>query len=462
MASAMFCSLAAFAGTDINVYHESTVSVRIANPGLKMTFKAGELKLVDETFALAKLDSIILDHYVSVHFDENTVAVSNPYDDVDIKIDGTKVTIDSKVDREVKYKFSGVSADGCVVFSSLYKAKFAIDSLQLTSKGVNPPFHVLTKKSIDVTLNGTTNLLNSEADTAGATVRSHGQLIFNGDGNLNVTSVKGHAIQSSDYVAVRSGNLKLDAASDGIHVNDYYLQSGGDVDIVCKSDGLDIGEGYAEITGGKFVVKSSAVEARGIRTAIDPVKKNNADVKVSGGYVDIQLSGKGARGFKSEGNVNVSGGDVVIIMSGETYINAKDTTSTCGIKADSALVVEDGNLFVICQSKALSSRCVQADLSAYFNGGTSVLHQNCGTKVDGGKKPSALKTDGDVVVAEPRNLWIFATKGSKGINIDGGKILINNVEYFNDSESDNYVYSKIQANPLNNNLWDTIELKFDK
>lgn len=408
-ASAMFCSMAAFADTEMSVYQGSDVSVRVVNPDAKMKFGNGKITFDNKEYETTKVDSIVLNHYVSVVFDGDKVTVSNPFDSVDVKVDGTTVEINSEfVGREIKYKFSGKSSNGNVIFSSLYKSEFEFNGLDLTSKGVNPPIYVLTKKNTDVRLIGENSLKNSDKDTVGATMRGRGQFEFKGNGSLNVTSVVGHGIQSSDYVEVKNGNITINAASDGIHVNDYYLQSGGEVNVNCNADGVDVGEGYAEINGGSLTVKSDAIEARGIRCAIEPEKNNNADITIKGGKVDIQLSGDGARGLKADGAVKVDGGDVLIVLAGKAYDDGLEFNYTCGIKADKTITVESGNVVVICQSTAASSRCAQADLSLDFNGGVTTLYQNSIERVSGAKKTNVVKSDGPLNVKNSSCLFVYA------------------------------------------------------
>lgn len=450
-ASAMFCSMAALADTEMSVFQGSDVSVRVVNPGAKMKFVDGKITFGEDEFVSAKVDSIVLNHYVSVAFDGDKVNVSNPFDSVDVKVDGTTVEINSEfLGREIKYKFSGKSTNGNVIFSSMYKSEFVFDGLDLTSTGVNPPIYVLTKKNTDVRLIGENSLKNSDKDTVGATMRGRGQFEFKGEGSLDITSVVGHGIQSSDYVEVKNGKITINAASDGIHVNDYYLQSGGEVDVNCKADGVDVGEGYAEINGGSLTVKSDAIEARGIRCALDPEKGNNADININGGKVDIQLSGDGARGLKADGAVKVDGGDVLIVLAGKTYDDGVDFNYTCGIKADKTITVESGNVVVICQSTAASSRCAQADLSLDFNGGVTTLYQNSIGRVSGAKKTNVVKSDGPLNVKNSSCLFVSADyEEIKAYNVSA--VIVNG--YTLDLEEDD-VTDYIMAIPSN---WESFE-----
>lgn len=423
LASALFCSAASFADVNLSFFSSDNVSVRVVSSEEKtMTFGAGKISFDGENYEMSKIDSIVVNPYVSVTFDGDKVVVSNPFDSVNVEVSDANVVINSEyLSREIKYKFSGSSKNGSVLFSSLYKSKFELDNLDLTSAGVNPPICISTKKNTEVKLVGQNSLANSKADTVGATMRSRGQFEIKGDGSLNITSVVGHGIQSSDYVDVKNGKITITAESDGIHVNDYYMQSGGDVVISTKADGVDVGEGYAQIDGGTFTVTSDANESRGIRCTFEEGKENTADININGGKVDIRLGGKGSRGLKADGNVTVKGGELLVLMTGSTYISGTnpnaDTTVTCGVKADKTFLVEDGLVSIICGSSAKGSRCLQADAAVTLNGGATVVHQNSGDKL--GKKPNVIKTNGNLRFKSSANLFVKSVSGVKTFNIDG-------------------------------------------
>ncbi len=460
LASAMFCTAAAFAGTDMSVYQGSDVSVRVVNPNTKMKFAVGTIKIGDEALEMSKVDSIVLKHYVSVSFDGDKVNVSNPFDSVEVKVDGTSVEINSTyLAREIEYKFSGKSSNGNVIFSSLYKSKFEFDNLDLKSDGVNPPIYVLTKKNTEIHLTGNNSLADSKNDTVGATMRGKGQFEFKGNGSLDIVGSAGHGIQSSDYVEVKNGKITINALSDGIHVNDYYTQSGGNVNIVTGADGIDVGEGHVIIEDGNLTVSSRANGARGIRCSMTE-KEKTGDIFINGGHIDIQLQGAGSRGIKADGMVLVRGGETLIVMSGASLVTSTDTTVTCGIKADYDFAVSDGRVVVICQKTAGSSRCIQADSKIDINGGVTTLYQNSTTKIPGCKKPNVVKSDGNLTVAKVGQLYVYSDVDYvKSYNVSN--VVVNGVtcETNNNYEDDDdYVSNYILVEP---DFWDSYS-KFDK
>jgi len=95
-------------------------------------------------------------------------------------------------------------------------------------------------------------------------------------------------------------------------------------------------------------------------------------------------------------------------LAGKAYDDGLEFNYTCGIKADKTITVESGNVVVICQSTAASSRCAQADLSLDFNGGVTTLYQNSIERVSGAKKTNVVKSDGPLNVKNSSCLFVSA------------------------------------------------------
>ena len=134
-------------------------------------------------------------------------------------------------------------------------------------------------KRIQVLLNnvGTTNSLKDgpeytmvDEEDQKAALFSEGQIIFSGKGRLNVTANGRGGIRSDDYIRIRPGA-------------DIYIQSSA-------QDGL----------------------------------RSNDGIILDGGRINIQTTGSGAKGVRSEGPMTVNGGRLVAISDGDTRITTTD------------------------------------------------------------------------------------------------------------------------------------------
>ena len=259
----------------------------------------------------------------SIVWSGNSVTITNPLKDsgVTITADGADVSIVSTATSEVEYTLSGSSSDGSLHIVSTKKYQLTLAGLSLTNNDGPAINSQSSKKGTILVQAGTANALadgvtyaSSTEDQKG-TLFSEGQLIFKGSGTLNIYGNYKHAICSDDYIDIRSGNINvLSAAKDALHANDSILISGGTLSLNPSSDGIDC-DGSIFISGGAIVINSAGTGAKGI--------KSNGGIFISDGDINVSLTGSG---------------DVI------TEDGVKDTVVTCGIKADSTIVLSGGTI----------------------------------------------------------------------------------------------------------------------
>lgn len=241
--------------------------------------------------------------------------------------------IRSSVNAE--YTVSGNCENGALLIFSEKKFKLVLDNLNLRSNNW-PAINIQSGKRCFVELKGENSLIGpgilnlgdnlknpdyvqgvsdskDEYLDAKATLFSEGELIFKGDGTLNVTGNYKHAICSDDYVRVLSGKVNVTGApTDGIHVNDAMYVNGGEISIVASGDGIECEKGFVYVNGGKLTVKSGKA---GIKTSEDKYLPSDAlhpFILIEKGDIAVTTSGTTGDGITAGSYLAITGGKVVI------------------------------------------------------------------------------------------------------------------------------------------------------
>lgn len=285
---------------------------------------------------IEKLSYTLIDKPVTptIVWNGTDVTISNPLSDAGVTItaDGGDVFIVSTATNEVEYILSGSSENGSLHIVSAKKYQLTLNGVSLTNNDGPAINSQSSKKGTVVIQAGTTNTLTdskkytTSLEDQKGTLFSEGQLIFKGDGTLNIYANNKHGICSDDYLDFRSGTINvLSAKKDAIHANDSVLVSGGTLTLTPSGDGIDC-EGNIYISGGALNITTTGDAAKGIKT--------NDDLFVSGGDITITQSGNKeiadgdvsyCMGLKADTTVNISGGTIVINSSAEGGKGIKGT-----------------------------------------------------------------------------------------------------------------------------------------
>ena len=312
---------------------------------------------------------------ITVTYDGDKATVSGGVSGVLSKVTGAHVVIQS-TKKNIAYLLKGSTANGSFKLSSNNKTQITLQGVSITNPSGAAVNIQSGKTMLMVLADGTENYVEDGAsyeftlpngEQQKGALFSEGQLVFSGDGSLEVKSNCGHGIASDDYVRVRGGHITVNSVRDGINTNDRFVMYGGTVNVAAQQDGIDIGKGYIEIGGGRLDV--TAVD-EGITASyegeddgsVDPLiapyiaikgglvkvattgDKGHAlramsTLSMSGGIVQATVKGAGSKALLSESGMALTGGKVTAITEGGALYEEGELSSSAAIRSKGELQI---------------------------------------------------------------------------------------------------------------------------
>lgn len=378
------------------------------------------------TYSTAAIDSIctssetVADNSVNITYAATTarvVVAANVAPYLTIQVNGAHVSIvqSSDLANEVTYTLQGASSNGSFWMDGSLKATLALNNLNLTCAD-SAAINIRDGKRINVVLNeGTTNVL---ADGAGGTqkacfmVKGHTEL--KGSGSLTLTGNTGHAFWGGEYVQLKktTGAITvLSAVKDAFNVNQYFDMKGGTVlvksagddgiQVSVTDDATDEQNGQFMLSGGVLNIDVSGTAAKGIKcadslfvsggelnitttgggtydtedfdvTAAAAIKVGGA-ATFSGGTLTLKSTGRGGKGINCKGDVIVNGGTFNITTTGNQYSYSRLSSSPKGIRAAGNLYINGGELQVTC-SGGEGAEGIESKKEIHITEGTIVVN----------------------------------------------------------------------------------------
>ena len=387
--STLMLSLHASAQTLNVVVGDVTYQFPAAQAG-DMTYTGGtKLTICGKTFAISDIDKIytdqtkVTDNEVAVAYNGASAKVTvagNVAQYVSPIVTGAHVGIvqsnTNDVDGdEIAYSLSGTSGDGEFYLSGKYKATINLNGVNLTNG--NPvhsgaALHIQNGKRIEISVKkDTENTLtdcaspsDDMAQKAALYVKGHAE--FKGKGTLNVYGRYKHAIKSGEYITVKNCAINVkQSVGDGINCNEYFLMESGSIALSSiGDDGIqasidDDNDATAETT--------------------DHEGENSGNVYLQDGTISGTITTAAAKGIKSDGAMNISGGTINLTTSGGGVIeyvldddgNATTTfssTSACScLKADGAMNISGGTITLT--STGAGGKGLSGDATLNITGG---------------------------------------------------------------------------------------------
>lgn len=395
----------------IQMAYAQTLNVQVGNvtyaiPAAQagdMTYQNGtSLTVMGKTLLVADItrmyvdNSSVTDNMVSVEYsgDEATVTIAgNVARYVDASVEGAHVSlkqsaeVGDKTCGEITYSLSGTSTDGEFYMEGAYKATVELRGLTLTNPS-GAPLNIQDGKRIELSVKKDTENTLTDASTGSqkGCLVCKGHLELKGKGTLNIYGNTAHGIYAKEYVSLKNCTVNvLSAVKDGVNCNQYFLMESGTLSVGgVADDGVQVS--YKDDT--------------------DREAEDTGSITITGGTLNIAVTGTATKGLKADGNVDVSGGDITITTSG-------------GGKWDEA------------DQKTKAATCISADGNVNITAGTLLL----ASTGSGGK---GISCDGDLVVGG----------GDIAVNTSGGMYAyVNGNEYTDYTGNTDYLTSDQKSSP---------------
>lgn len=315
----------------------------------EMTYADGTtLTILNKAFTLGDItkmyidDTTVTDNQVGVVYSGTSAAVTvagNVAQYITASVSGAHVNIEQSTDlaQEITYKLSGTSTDGEFYMSGSYKATLELNGLTLTNStpvSSGAAIHIQNGKRINIkVVEGTTNTLTDAASGSQKGclyVKGHAE--FKQKGTLNVYGNVKHAIKAGEYITVKNATINVkSAAGDGINCAQFFAMESGKVSISGTSDdGIQCDLEGTESTG----------------ETTDHEDEDSGNIYIAGGTLTIDVTATAAKGIKCEGDMQISGGSVIVTTSGSGEWDSTDqeTKAAACMSADGSISISGGEL----------------------------------------------------------------------------------------------------------------------
>lgn len=375
-------------------------------------------------------------------------------------VDNNKVTITSAG----TYSIKGVLSDGQIVVNAGKEDKVYIilNGVNITCSNSAPIYVENSKKTIISLADNTENYIKDgeaykfegeSSDEPNGAIFSKSDLIFIGNGSLKVDAKYKNGIVSKDDLKIQSGNITVNAITDGLKGKDSVVVTNGNVIVTSGEDGIkstndeDAEKGYVLIEGGKINITSGQDGIQAETNAF--VKDGELTINTGGGSKNAPIKEEKGPGMGMEFGKGAA-------KTTETTTSEEETTSTKAIKASVNIITEGGTYNIDTASDAFHSNNNFVINAGTFNisAGDDGLHADTTLTVNGGniniaKAYEGIESENITINNGEINLvssddGINASSSSKGatenagptskggesagtgkLNINGGKITVN-------------------------------------
>lgn len=378
------------------------------------------------------IENTTFDKTITITFSTTGDASVSGDDDAIISISGNDVIATNNTSNVIRYVLTGETSDGFFKLYSTKKQAIVLNGVSITNPDGAAINNQSKKRTFIVLNDGTTNSLTDGTNYSDATddedmkacFFSEGQLVFSGKGLLDVDANCKAGIRSDDYVRTLPGtNIYVDASSgNGIRGNDAVIVTGGviNVNITGTADKGISTDGEVRIDGGRTSILTSGGyeydSDDSDYTACAGIKADSV-ININGGELNIKSTGTGGKGLNCDAKININDGTIRIITTGKRQKDSKGSVSPKGIKADGDITVNGGQTQIRLEGTGDGTEALESKGEIHVEAGTV----ECYSYDDAINSAGNLYIDGGYVYARATNN--DAIDANKNLYINGGVVI---------------------------------------
>ena len=378
------------------------------------------------------IENTTFDKTITVTFSQSGNASVSGDENGIVSINGNDVIATNNTDQVIKYVLTGETSDGFFKLYSTKKQAIVLNSVSITNPDGAAINNQSKKRTFIVLNDGTKNYLTDGANYSDATDSedmkgcffSEGQLIFSGSGYLEVDANCKAGIRSDDYVrTMPKANIWVDASSgNGIRGNEAVILTGGvvNINVTGTADKGISTDGEVRIDGGRTTIFTSGGyeydSDENDYSACSGIKADSV-ININGGELNIKSTGTGGKGLNCDDEININDGVVRIITTGKRQKDSKGSVSPKGIKADGKITVSGGQTQVRLEGTGDGTEGIESKSEIHIEAGTVESY----SYDDAINSAGNLYIDGGYVYARSYNN--DAIDANKNLYINGGVVI---------------------------------------
>lgn len=378
------------------------------------------------------IENTTFDKTITVTFSQSGNASVSGDESGIVSIHGNDVIVTNNTDQVIKYVLTGETSDGFFKLYSTKKQAIVLNGVSITNPDGAAINNQSKKRTFIVLNDGTKNYLTDGANYSDATDSedmkgcffSEGQLIFSGSGYLEVDANCKAGIRSDDYVrTMPKANIWVDAsAGNGIRGNEAVIVTGGvvNINVTGTADKGISTDGEVRIEGGRTTIFTSGGyeydSDENDYSACSGIKADSV-ININGGELNIKSTGTGGKGLNCDDEININDGVVRIITTGKRQKDSKGSVSPKGIKADGKITVSGGQTQVRLEGTGDGTEGIESKSEIHIEAGTVESY----SYDDAINSAGNLYIDGGYVYARSYNN--DAIDANKNLYINGGVVI---------------------------------------